>query len=194
MSHDYSENILVQESAGNLLKNELGWDVQLAYNKEILGEGGTFGRSSYHEILLVRYFRAALKRLNPWLTAAQVTEAEKKFTGHLSTASLLQINEEKYFLLRDGIPVTVKRPDGKTETRRAAVIDFQNPENNHFLAVKELKIHGDLYRRRHHRGFLWDSSQMVIECRKCLPENMLEIIDRFKAAQGVKDQLPSQQK
>jgi len=148
MSHDYSENILVQESAGNLLKNELGWDVQLAYNKEILGEGGTFGRSSYYEILLVRYFRAALKRLNPWLTAAQVTEAEKKFTGHLSTASLLQINEEKYFLLRDGIPVTVKRPDGKTEIRRAAVIDFQNPENNQFLAVKELKIHGDLYRRR----------------------------------------------
>ena len=29
MSYDYSENILVQESAGNLLQNELGWDVKL---------------------------------------------------------------------------------------------------------------------------------------------------------------------
>jgi len=28
------------------------------------------------------------------------------------------------------------------------VIDFQNPVNNSFLAIKELKIHGDLYRRR----------------------------------------------
>ena len=28
MSYDYSENILVQESAGSLLQNELGWDVQ----------------------------------------------------------------------------------------------------------------------------------------------------------------------
>ena len=28
MSYDYSENILVQESAGNLLQNELGWDVK----------------------------------------------------------------------------------------------------------------------------------------------------------------------
>jgi len=27
MSYDYSENILVQESAGNLLRDELGWDV-----------------------------------------------------------------------------------------------------------------------------------------------------------------------
>ncbi len=32
MSYDYSENILVQESAGELLQNELGWDVKLAYN------------------------------------------------------------------------------------------------------------------------------------------------------------------
>ena len=34
------------------------------------------------------------------------------------------------------------------ETKHAAVIDFKAPENNHFLAIKELKIHGDLYRRR----------------------------------------------
>lgn len=27
MSHDYSENILVQESAGHLLERELGWEV-----------------------------------------------------------------------------------------------------------------------------------------------------------------------
>ena len=28
------------------------------------------------------------------------------------------------------------------------MIDFKNPNNNYFLAVKELKIHGELYRRR----------------------------------------------
>lgn len=32
MSYDYSENILVQESAGNLLQNELGWDVKFTHN------------------------------------------------------------------------------------------------------------------------------------------------------------------
>ena len=58
------------------------------------------------------------------------------------------MNEEKYFLLRDGIPVTIKKSNGQTETKKATVIDFQNPDNNYFLAVKELKIHGDLYRRR----------------------------------------------
>ena len=41
MSYDYSENILVQEAAGNLLRDELGWEVVYAYNKEKLGEGRT---------------------------------------------------------------------------------------------------------------------------------------------------------
>lgn len=43
MSRDYSENILVQESAGNLLRDELGWDVTFAYNTEKLGGNSTFG-------------------------------------------------------------------------------------------------------------------------------------------------------
>ena len=148
MSYDYSENILVQKSAGDLLRDELGWDVQFAYNTELLGKNGTFGRTSYHEILLSRYFQNALRRLNPWMTDSQLSEAQKTLENRLSTASLLQVNEEKYFLIRDGIPVTVKKPNGQPETKRAAVIDFQNPENNEFLAIKELKIQGDLYRRR----------------------------------------------
>lgn len=148
MSYDYSENVLVQGAAGDLFRDELGWDVQFAYNTEVLGEQGTFGRKSYNDILLTRYLYSALKKLNPWLTDAQCLDAEKQLRHHLSTSSLLQINEEKYFFIRDGIPVAVKHKNGKTETRRAAVIDFKHPENNHFLAVKEMKIHGELYRRR----------------------------------------------
>ena len=61
---------------------------------------------------------------------------------------LLQVNEEKYYLIRDGIPVTIKKPNGETQIKKAMVIDFLNPENNYFLAIKELKIHGELHRRR----------------------------------------------
>lgn len=41
MGYDYSENILVQESAGHLLERELAF----AYNTEQLGKDGTFGRT-----------------------------------------------------------------------------------------------------------------------------------------------------
>ena len=148
MSYDYSENILVQESAGTLLHDELGWEVVYAYNQEVLGENGTLGRKDYKEILLMRDIRAALQKFNPWITPAQIDEAIASLRQRLSTASLLQINEEKYAMIRDGIDVTYRHPDGRTEEKRATIIDFQNPENNRFLAVKEMKIHGDLYRRR----------------------------------------------
>ena len=52
MSYTYSENTLIQESAGNLLQNELGWQVEYAYNKEVLGKSGTFGRRDYRQIIL----------------------------------------------------------------------------------------------------------------------------------------------
>ena len=148
MSWDYSENILVQESAGNLLQNELQWDVKYAFNQEILGEDGTLGRKSYREILLKRYVKEALKRLNAWITPVQIDEALNTLERRLSTSELIQINEEKYSLIRDGIDVSIKNAKGDISTKKALLIDFNNPDNNYFLAVKELKIHGEIYRRR----------------------------------------------
>lgn len=43
MSREYSENVLVQNSAGNLLQNVLGWEVVLAYNSEKAGAGRDVG-------------------------------------------------------------------------------------------------------------------------------------------------------
>lgn len=148
MSHEYSENILVQESAGNLLRDELGWDVVFAYNQEVLGSNGTLGRNSYKEVVLTRYLEKALMRLNPWLSDKQLTEVLMKFMAYSATNSIMQINEEKFKMIRDGIEVTDSRPGHENNTITARLIDFDNPDNNHFLAVKEMKIHGSLYRRR----------------------------------------------
>lgn len=119
MNYDYSKNILVQESAGNILKYALGLDVVFVYNLDVLGKDGTLGRLSYKEILLTSYFRNALKKLNSWITQTQKTLEE-----YLSTSSLLQINEKNYFLIRDGIPVTVKKSNRKTKEKKAIVIDL----------------------------------------------------------------------
>lgn len=148
MSWEYSENILVQNSAGNVLQNKLGWDVILAYDKEQLGENGTLGRKSYKEIVLTRYLRKALFDNNDWMTEDYADSAVKTLCAYIASATLMQINEEKYSMLRDGIPVQVKKSDGSLDTRYASVFNFDEPEKNYFLAVKEMKIHGELYRRR----------------------------------------------
>lgn len=167
MNYEYSENILVQESSGKVLKDKLGWDVVFAYNTEALGENGTLGRKSYNEIVLVRYLKKALFDNNEWMTDEYADEAVKVLCAFSSSATLMQINEEKYFMLRDGIPVLYKNADGSTEPRLAKVFNFDEPEKNHFLAVKEMKIHGELYRRRTDIvGFVNGIPLLFIELKK----------------------------
>jgi type I restriction enzyme R subunit len=167
MSWEYSENILVQNSAGDLLRDKLGWDVVYAYNKEILGESGTLGRRTYREIVLTRYLRKALFELNDWLTDALCDEAIKTLLSYASSDTLLQTNQKKYEMLCDGISVTYKKPNGETEERLARVFNFDEPTKNHFLAVKEMKIHGELYRRRTDIvGFVNGIPLLFIELKK----------------------------
>ena len=148
MSHDYSEDQLIQKSAAEFLEKELGWTNVYAFDKETLGADGTLGRNNYHEVLLTRHFRKALKTLNPWLTEKQLAEAVERMTERMSSQTLMQINEQKYQMIREGIPVTRVKQNGETEEVKARVIDFNSPDKNEFLCVRELWVHGSLYRRR----------------------------------------------
>ena len=148
MSHDYSEDQLIQKSTAEFMERELGWKSVYAYDQEVMGQNGTLGRSNYREVLLVRHFRKALKTLNPWLTDKQLQEAVETMTEHMSSQTLMQINEQKYQMIRDGVPVTRIKPNGETEEVRAKVIDFDSPQKNEFLCVRELWVYGTLYRRR----------------------------------------------
>lgn len=148
MSTDYSEDRLIQKSAAEFMETELGWTSVYAYDKEVLGENGTLGRSSYHEVLLTRRFRQALKKLNPWINDKQIAEAIERMTERMSSQTLMQINEQKYQYIRDGVPVTRIKPDGTSEIIKAVVIDFETADNNDFLCVRELWVYGALYRRR----------------------------------------------
>jgi len=148
MAKDYSEDQLIQRSTAEFMEKELGWKSIYAFDQETLGENGTLGRTSYHEVLLKRHFCKALKALNPWLTDKQLQECMERMTEYMSSQTLMQINEQKYQLIRDGIPVTRIKPNGEAEEARAKVIDFASPEKNEFLCVRELWVYGALYRRR----------------------------------------------
>ena len=167
MSWEYSENVLVQNSAGQLLQDDLGWEVVYAYNQEVLGEDGTLGRKSYKEILLTRYLRQAMLELNDWLTEELCDTAVKTLIAYTTADTLMQTNQKKYAMLRDGVPVAFKKPNGETDDRLVKVFNFDQPEQNHFLAVKEMKIHGDLYRRRTDIvGFVNGIPLLFIELKK----------------------------
>ncbi|MBQ8466062.1 MAG: hypothetical protein IJ546_00030 [Prevotella sp.] len=75
MAKDYSEDQLIQKSTAELLGKELGWKSVYVFDNEVLGEQGTLGRKTQSEVVLTRHLRMALKRLNPWMTDRQMTEA-----------------------------------------------------------------------------------------------------------------------
>ena len=148
MAKDFSEDLLIQKSTAELLEKELGWKSVYAFDNEVLGECGTLGRKSQSEVVLTRHLRLALKRLNPWMNDKQLTEAIERMTSYMSSQTLMQINEEKYQYLRDGVPVTRLKPNGETEQVKARVMDFANVDNNEFIAVRELWIKGPIHKRR----------------------------------------------
>ena len=137
-----SEDRLVQATFAEHLENALGWESVYAWNQETFGPNGTLGRKDTREVVLVRDLRAALVRLNPELPPAAIDDAVSLLTQHDPTRSLVQHNRGFHALLRDGVPVRWRDAAGQLRQTQARVIDFRDPLNNRFLAVRELKITG----------------------------------------------------
>ncbi|MBL8195470.1 MAG: type I restriction endonuclease subunit R, partial [Blastocatellia bacterium] len=137
-----------QKTTADYFENDLGWQSIYAYNQELLGLNGTLGRLSEKDIVLVRYLRQALEKFNPNLPLVAYETAIKQITETSVAKSTLQINQEKYYLLKNGVPVSFRNDKGQIENRRLKVFDFENAAENHFLIVRELCIKGSLYDRR----------------------------------------------
>lgn len=147
MPHPDSEDALVEQPAFALFA-ELGWTTGSA-EEEVTGTAGTFGRMSRREVVLGGPLRAALAKLNPTLPPDAIDAAAEELTRPRTAMSAEAANRELYALLRDGVPVSV--PDAATgghRTERAVAVDWVHPENNDFLAVRQLTLQGPLYTRR----------------------------------------------
>ncbi len=137
-----NEDRLVQKTFADHLHDILGWDSILAHNEETFGPAGTLGRGSERDVVLVRDLRAAVQRLNSDLPESAREQAVEKLTRVDFGRSLLQHNREFHDFIRNGVPVEWRDAGGQTRHARARVIDFRNPTDNRFLAVRELKIQG----------------------------------------------------
>jgi type I restriction enzyme R subunit len=141
--NEYSEDILIEQTAQDLFANKLSWDIMLAYNKESFGEGSVLGRLNKKEVVLKKIFIEKLKQFNPSLPEQAYFQAYEKLTEESATKSLPEINYEKYRLLRNGIPVDYIDEKGVLITNKTLkVFDFENTENNRFLCVRQLWIQG----------------------------------------------------
>ena len=162
----YTEDILVQRTTADYLEHQLGWESISAYNVEDFGPNSLLGRTSDREVVLTRYLHVALRSLNPGLPDAAYDDAVQQITATAASQTLVAANRKQYDLMRDGVPVTFHDDKGERVRQRLKVFDFETPENNRFLCVRELWVRGDLYRRRADIvGFVNGLPLLFIECK-----------------------------
>lgn len=164
-----NEDTLVQQTTADYLRDRLDWDTVYAYNQETFGPEGLLGRNSDCEVVLTRYLRQALKKLNPDLPEIAYDEAVRQVVDYSQSQSLLANNFDKYKLFKDGVQVSFQDKHGEIKKERLKIFDFSDTTktiNNHFLAVRELWVQGDLYHRRIDiAGFVNGIPLLFIECK-----------------------------
>jgi type I restriction enzyme, R subunit len=161
-----NEDTLVQQTMADYLADALGWDSVFAFNTETLGKEGSLGRASEGDVILTRYLGEALIRLNPGLPDGAYADALRQITDAPLGSSLIAINRDAYDLVKNGVLASFRDAKGDLVKQRLRLIDFDVPENNHFLCVRELWIKGDLYRRRADIiGFVNGLPLLFVECK-----------------------------
>jgi type I restriction enzyme R subunit len=165
-AHAYSEDLLVEQPAIGLF-SALGWQTMSAL-EETFGAGGTLGRETKGEVVLLERLRVALFKFNPAMPPEAIQTAIDELTRNRSAMSLEAANREVYRLFKDGITVSI--PDckhGGQKTERLRVVDWEHPDSNDFLLVSQFSVTGALYTCRPDLvGFVNGLPWVVIELKK----------------------------
>ncbi|KYH05893.1 deoxyribonuclease HsdR [Chryseobacterium cucumeris] len=147
MSYEYSEDALIENATEEVLR-ELGWEVTTAWKNESFGTEGLLGRENKGEVILERYVLEALQQLNPDLPELAYTRALEKIVQKEADKTIAQQNKAKYQLLKNGVEVSFTNEEGKTQKKTLRIFDYKDYLNNHFLAVRQFEVSGELHNRR----------------------------------------------
>jgi type I restriction enzyme R subunit len=113
-------------------------------------ERGLFSQSerqSYGDVVLLERLRAALQRLNPGLPEDTLADAERRVLR--PDAPLLVVNNQQFHRwLVDGITSEYRASDGELRGHPVRLVDFDNPDNNDWVAVNQFTVVENGHNRR----------------------------------------------
>lgn len=147
MSWEYNEDNLVEQATVDILQS-IGWEIETAWNNETFGVDGLLGRNDKSEVVLQKYLLPKLKDFNPDLPEAVYNDAYQQLIQPEADKTLGRINKERYTMLKKGIPVSYTDSDGVHQKKKLKVFDFENPKDNHFLAVRQFEVDGNVYKNK----------------------------------------------
>lgn len=143
----------------------------------------------YNEVVLINRLRSAIDRLNPTIPYDAREEALKKVL-RTNSPNLLINNETFHKYLTEGVDVEVRRDDG-IRGDKVYLVDFENPDNNEFLALNQFTIIENNNNRRPDIILFVNGLPLVlIELKNAADENAT-VFTAFKQLQTYKAQIPS---
>ena len=125
------------ESAALEWLSGLGW--QTAHGPDLASDTPGAERADFGQVVLDRRLQDALARLNPSLPVSALDDALRKLT-HPEGATLEGRNRAFHRMLVNGVNVEYRASDDNIRGEQAQVIDFDNPENNDWLAVNQFTV------------------------------------------------------
>ena len=96
-------------------------------------------RNDFHQVILESRLIESLQKLNEWLTEEQIDDVVNQIKRIGVHKGLIEANNDFLKLILENPIVTVNEDIG-TKSRSVKVIDFENIENNNFLAVNQFKV------------------------------------------------------
>jgi len=95
-------------------------------------------RTSFSEVVMFQELEKSLLKINPWLETDQLEEVVRRITV-FSQKSLIENNQKVLELMLQNTSVSINRKTGE-RSPLVKYIDFENIENNSFIAVSQFKI------------------------------------------------------
>jgi type I restriction enzyme R subunit len=142
-----SEDATTEKPALELLK-QLGWETIDAFAETDGPKSELSGREILDEVVLVKYLRPALEKLNPDAPGEAIDATVTELQRDRSTMSPVAANQEIYTLLKNGYKSSYLNDDSDTEDITVKIIDWQDSKNNTFIAFSQFWILGRLHKRR----------------------------------------------
>ena len=169
---------------------DLGWQIA---NGPIIAPGEPAAeREDYRQVFLPDHLRAALARLNPHLPEEALEDVYRQLANlpnqHPTTAAN---NRAFHKMLTDGVDVEYRNPEGRIVGAKAWLVDFENIENNDFLAVNQFTVIEDKRNRRPDVVlFINGLPLVVIELKNPADENA-DIFKAYRQIQTYKNEIGS---
>ena len=133
------------EAAALAWLENIGWNV--VYGPDIAPDAPNTERSDYGQVVLEQRLQDALAELNPTLPAEALDDAFRKLTRPEGLALEIR-NRAFHRMIVDGVTVEYRTDEGAVRGAQARVLDFEDPDNNDWLAVNQFTVVENKHERR----------------------------------------------